>query len=131
MHYIVTGKLEQWEISQGTKKSTAAASSIVSIFDIYPPLSCEILEDLYSTAALVSRNDDESVFAAGILFLSNYRLVFVENVRSSSTPASEQQSSCATMSIPIGDITDVQLVTQHKLGLVLSKFLEYNLRISI
>ena len=87
---------------------------ISNFFDAYPPIDCEILEDFYSTVALTCTNDDEKVFCVGTLLLSNYRLIFLENVRLQNFVGEHafNKTSLLTNGISLGDITNCVMATQ-------------------
>jgi hypothetical protein len=84
-----------------------------SFFDTFPPVQSEIIEDIYSTVALTSIIDDEEVFCFGTLIISNYRLIFLQNNRSSTNESASYSASSIFFFISIGDITTCTTVKQH------------------
>ena len=95
--------------------TTTPSSNILSFMDIFPPFDCEMLEDMYSTVALTSMSDyqDMDVFCVGVLFLTNYRLIFVENMRTSASIGTHSTwNATLTSGILIGDMVEC-VISSH------------------
>ena len=96
------------------KRNKIDESRELSYLDVYPPFRAESMEDIYSTVALMSEEDGNKreIVCVGLLILSNYRLIFVDNMRASVLVAKHAiMDSNMTISIFLGDIIDISLTT--------------------
>ena len=93
-----------------SERSLFMGSNTDSPANFFPMLHLEVPEDMYSTVALTSIGDDESVFCMGILILTNFRIIFVENMKIVDLPdVWDTGPAILTTSIALGDVLECSL----------------------
>jgi hypothetical protein len=99
-----------------TAKFEEVPEDVPPLLGQFPPPDSEHLEDIYSTVALTSFFDEDSIFCVGCLMLSNYRLIFLQNSRSSTLIGEDPLVSpvCISFCVALGDITSCVMVTQFE-----------------
>ena len=104
-----------------TKRNRTDTERKLSYLDVFPPYECENLEDMYTTVALMTDEDGISqpdILCIGLLMLSNFRLIYLENMRASMSVAKHAAAgSNMTLSIFIGDIIDISMTSVNDITL--------------